>query len=321
MNKKLISFALALLSIFSVKAQFNNALHFDGSNDYVTAPVPTLFSSVANANFTIEFKIKPELFSTNRVFYLQTSTTNFVSVMLNSSGKIYFYTPSIGIATSNGIPLNVWTHVSIVKSGSTSEIYFDGVAQSSISGGNSSSSMVNLLGIGAKTDGSQFFKGVIDEFRIWDSVRSLSEITTNLNTELTLPQADLVTYYKFNQGIANGSNPNETSLVDNVNASNGTLINFGLSGTTSNWIGSLQLGLDESRFENKGYKIVPNPVVENMSVCGLNRTVGYELTNGIGQILLKGQISPENNKVKAQHLKPGIYFINVEGRLLKFIKQ
>ena len=152
--------ALALMFCFGLKAQFSNALHFDGTNDYVTAPVPTLFSNISSATFTIEFKIKPESFSTNRVFYLQTSNSNYVSVMLNSAGKVYFYSSGVsGLETTNTLPLNAWTHVSVVKTGSSAVVYFNGIAQATTSGGGTSYSTVNMLGIGAKPDGSQYSKG------------------------------------------------------------------------------------------------------------------------------------------------------------------
>ena len=43
MKNKLLLVALLSTSLFGLKAQFGNALDFDGSNDYVTAPVPTIF--------------------------------------------------------------------------------------------------------------------------------------------------------------------------------------------------------------------------------------------------------------------------------------
>src|SRR5690606_9963183 len=115
--------------------------------------------------------------------------------------------------------------VSVVKTGSSAVVYFNGIAQATTSGGGTSYSTVNMLGIGAKPDGSQYFKGIIDEFRIWSSERTSSEILAHMNTEITLPQTDLAVYYKFNHGIANGSNPTETMLVDVVSGNNGTLNN------------------------------------------------------------------------------------------------
>ena len=104
-----------------------------------------------------------------------------------------------------------------------------------------------------------------------------------MNTEITLPQTDLAVYYKFNHGIANGSNPTETTLVDAVSGNNGILNNFALDGTTSNWVGSLQLGLEDVLLKDKGLTIVPNPVSETIFVVGLKNTDEYKLVNSGGR--------------------------------------
>lgn len=58
-----------------------------------------------------------------------------------------------------------------------------------------------------------------------------------MNCELTGNECNLVAYYKFNQGTAGGNNAGVTTLVGSTtNGYNGTLNNFALSGSTSNWI-------------------------------------------------------------------------------------
>ncbi|KAJ1558245.1 hypothetical protein HK096_002744 [Nowakowskiella sp. JEL0078] len=43
------------------------------------------------------------------------------------------------------------------------------------------------------------FKGFIDEFRIWNVSRSISDIRSTINKELTGSEKNLITYYNFNQ--------------------------------------------------------------------------------------------------------------------------
>jgi len=45
----------------------------------------------------------------------------------------------------------------------------------------------------------------------------------------------LVLYYTMNDGLADGSNSNTTTLTDQSGSNNGTLQNFSLSGSSSNW--------------------------------------------------------------------------------------
>src|SRR5690606_24359487 len=87
------------------------------------------------------------------------------------------------------------------------------------------------------------FTGLIDEARIWNVVRSATDIAANMACELSGDEPGLLAYYNFNQGISGGNNIGITSLTssaDNCLATDGTLMNFGLTGGTSNFLaGSL----------------------------------------------------------------------------------
>ena len=54
----------------------------------------------------------------------------------------------------------------------------------------------------------------IDEVRIWSSVRNLTEIQSNMYTELIGNEASLAAYYDFNEGTAGVINPGITTLPD-----------------------------------------------------------------------------------------------------------
>ena len=99
--------------------------------------------------------------------------------------------------------------------------------------------------IGAAPNGL-FFNGTIDEFRFWNVARGVVDIQMKMNCELTGTEPNLVAYYKFNQGIAGGDNFSLTPLTDFAGGQhNGTLNNFALTGTTSNWVapGGVQSGI------------------------------------------------------------------------------
>ena len=75
---------------------------------------------------------------------------------------------------------------------------------------------------------------------IWNKALTPAEVLTAMNTGWVGNEAGLVAYYKFNQGVANGTNAGVTTLNDLATtvggANNGTLTNFALTGTTSNWV-------------------------------------------------------------------------------------
>lgn len=218
-----------------------NSLHFDGSNDYVTSSLPTVFSDIPNNDFTIETWVKPTGSNFCRLVFAQFNTSNFATVTLSASNQVYFYVNNVtGEVTTASLPLGVWSHVACTWDASTglTQTYINGVLQATTAGGSSSVGNDNVMAIGARTNAAQFFTGEMDEVRIWDVVRTECQITGGMNSEYTVPQTNMVAYYNFNQGVAGGVNTGVTSLPDFTGNYDGVLLNFGLSGTTSNWLSS-----------------------------------------------------------------------------------
>ena len=83
------------------------------------------------------------------------------------------------------------------------------------------------------------FNGQLDEFRIWNIVRTESEIASNIYNTLQGNEGGLVAYYKFDQGIADANNATSITLYDrSINQNDGALNGFDLDGVASNWIAS-----------------------------------------------------------------------------------
>ena len=82
-----------------------------------------------------------------------------------------------------------------------------------------------------------YYAGLLDEVRFWNVSRSQSDIQSTMNVPLSGTETGLVDYFNFNQGVIGGTNSSITSLLDNTsNINNGTLVNFALSGNTSNYV-------------------------------------------------------------------------------------
>ncbi|MGJ8660731.1 MAG: LamG-like jellyroll fold domain-containing protein, partial [Bacteroidota bacterium] len=202
------------------------------------------FTTVATSNFTVETWLKPTGNSTQRVFFAQNSTSMFVSILLNTSGVPYVFvgngSTTTSINTMGSLPLNQWSHFAFTWNASTStiEAYVNGNLTSNVAGGSSSLGSNNIMTIGARTDGTQVFIGELDEFRIWSTVRSQCQITSSLNSDFSIVQPNLIASYSFNQGTAGGTNTTVNTLADLTGNYTGTLNNFALTGTSSNWISS-----------------------------------------------------------------------------------
>jgi len=234
---KLFTTLLFLAVALSATAQ--NALRFDGANDYVQAP---LAGPTGNASRTVEAWVNIPSTSTNPRMIVNwgdmANGQRFALSIINGYAHI-----DIGGGLLNGqisLSLNVWHHIAGLYDASNNEfrLYVDGVLDNTGTPAIAlNTTNINGITIGRKIDISAYFAGYIDEVRVWNSVRSAAEIMSNMNSELCAGTTGLAGYYNFNQGVAGGNNTAVNSLIDlSGNNNNGVLNNFALTGATSNWV-------------------------------------------------------------------------------------
>ena len=246
----LLTFLFALLFHPTTNAQ--NALNLDGVDDYVQ----TTFGGIqGNTARTVEAMIRTTANANPNNGGVQQIITDWGS---NSTGARFtfnvLWNDAIrlevnGNGVSGTIPVNdgMWHHVAVVFDQSASNevsLYVDGVLDvaGNLTVGVNTGSTVPMR-IGNRIDGARYFEGDIDEVRVWNTPLTQSQLQANMNDELCNLNNNLLAYYTFDQGIANGMNTGLTNLMDDSgNGGNGTLLTFGLSGTTSNWVTGAGLG-------------------------------------------------------------------------------
>ncbi|MFT6500225.1 MAG: hypothetical protein ACJASQ_000332 [Crocinitomicaceae bacterium] len=238
-----------LLSVTNLSAQLaGNSLHMDGVDDYVVCDLPVVFDDITSNDFTIEMWVKQESSQFCRLIYAQSDADNFACLSLNSTNEIVFYlsenSVNHSIQSTDVITNAEWTHIAASWDASTmeSKIYINGT-EANYAGGLyvSSTGTDATMTIGSRTDGNQYFNGEFDEVSIWGTVKTQCEIATELTSKLAGDETDLLRYYSFDSGTAGGLNTGVTTLDAGPFAAitaNGTLTNFTLAGTTSNWLSS-----------------------------------------------------------------------------------
>lgn len=174
---------------------------------------------------------------------------NGYMLRVGDNGKINFNIGSNGwnelTTDMNTLQLNTWQHVAATYDGSNMTIYKDGIAVISSSFNGAIGNSVNNLIIGdwaTLTWGTRNFPGKIDEVKIWNVAKSQNEIQSGMNAEFCSIPNNLVAYYNFEEGIADGTNTALSTLIDQTtNGNNGTLSNFLLSSSSSNWSQGISL--------------------------------------------------------------------------------
>jgi hypothetical protein len=211
-------------------------LHFDGSNDHVSLPVSTPVP-IGNSNYTIEAWIKPTAMGNYGIIgWGSFGTNNTVNALrLNTTG-LHNYWWNNDLIVTTGSLVGAWHHVAATFDGTTRKMYVDGVMRGSDNPVGHAVPDASNLAIGV-TNYGEYFPGNIDEVRVWNRALCQSEIQNNMNCGLSATgQTGLLALYDFNQGIAGDNNSNITTLTDaSGHGNNGTLNNFALLGSTSNW--------------------------------------------------------------------------------------
>lgn len=240
---KVFGFSFIFLSFFVLSTSAQNGLDFDGSNDYVQ----TGFSGVlGKTNRTFEAWVKIDSNASGNDCVLDyganaVGSRNTFSVN-RTNGTLVFISggtnANISSASSNVVPIGIWAHVAFVLKNDTGYLYVNSkqVGTGLLSTVNTPSGKTDVR-IGQRVAGGSIpFKGSIDEVRMWNYARSPKQLSDNYQLEFCDQQAGLVLYHKFNHGIVGGNNSKATTSTDySKNQEDGTLNNFDLTGSTSNW--------------------------------------------------------------------------------------
>jgi hypothetical protein len=222
----------------AASAQAGEALDYTGITNYVALPnlLPT------GSSYTKEAWVNPSAlgpFNGNIVSGNSSAfwAPNGFLTAGHSAGNTYTDVQDVTAMT-----IGTWYHVAVTYDAGTNTLtlYKNGVQVAT--GLATGTYTETTLYLGSFSATNSHWIGRIDEVRIWDVVRTGVEIANNTNCLLTGDEPSLLAYYDFNQGIAGGANPTETTLTDrsdrcNANDNNnGTLIGFTLTGATSNWV-------------------------------------------------------------------------------------
>ncbi len=226
MKNLLLSF-LCFLALQSTAQNFS--LNFDGTNQYVI--IPDQNNIDLSDNFTIEAWIYPTGPGSNGVEGgVIINKENSYEVAHFADGTLQYALSANGAGTdwawvNTGMvaPLNTWTHFALVKSGTTVSFYLNASAQGTHPGNPATlTANTQLLRLGGRILGSQYFNGAIEEVRIWNTSRSQAEIKANaFNRNLSNSATGLVAYYRMNEGsgLTTVNSATSTTGID------GTLIN------------------------------------------------------------------------------------------------
>ncbi len=190
------------------------ALDFDGSNDYID------IGSVGAGIQTISFWIEADNITSRTDHVLDLNGTDFIKIVNgevtvnNIDSPTYYINGASGNRTIGAI--DSWYHVAITTSTGIN---------------------VTDMDIGrVEGESPEYFDGKIDEVRLWNDIRTASEILTNYTKSLpnAFTDANLKLYYKMN------SSPSSVVYDYSSSKLHGTITGASWTNASASW--SITLG-------------------------------------------------------------------------------
>ena len=161
----------------------NNVLQVDGINDYVAIPDSDAIDFSKDQDFTIEVKVKTDGSTANDAIvekWGQGGGYPFV-IRYMSDGTVraarYDGSNNPGVRSSSNINDGEFHHVAFVKEGNQLKLYIDGNLEGTSTDSTTGTTANNTpVYLGSRGGNSEFFKGNLEDVRIWNIARTAAEI-------------------------------------------------------------------------------------------------------------------------------------------------
>ena len=228
------------------------------ANNYVSIPSTPQNNFALNQNYTVEAWLKipsgtqAELSNADNDIIEKWSNQSegypYVIRYINqggNQGKIsagrFNGSSAVGCQSQTKVNDDRWHHVAFIKEGAFIKLYIDGNledTENDLTTGNTQNT--SPLFIGGRAGTLNSWKGSIDELKIYSAALTEANLRADMRTTGAISSSDLVAYYNFDAGVsgANNANTNTTLFDQSTYANHGTLNNFNLTGTGSNWVES-----------------------------------------------------------------------------------
>ncbi|MBI5360467.1 MAG: DUF2341 domain-containing protein [Planctomycetes bacterium] len=159
--------------------RYGNAILFDGVDDWINLPASPDWDW--GGTWTLSVWLKPSAYNpTYNTIYSWGTGGNWIQIFLNGSGQVLVSTNTQGEQTWTGqsVPLNKWSHLTMVSTGGSTAVYING-----LSAGTKTLTVPSVsinVRIGWDGVATRQFIGTMDEFRIYKGrAFSVSEVSTS----------------------------------------------------------------------------------------------------------------------------------------------
>lgn len=203
------------------------------SSQYANKTSPTALGLTTTATAEAWIKVESYTGSIQYIAATRSGTAAWMIFRLEADGTIGFYGTASSATTDSiisiqSVPLGRWVHVAASMTINTSgQIYINGVAVPGTYTNGTTTAFGNTgdLAIGRRPDSAtEYLDARVEEVRIWNDIRTQTEIRDNMYQQLTGSEANLVGYWKLD-GNFNDSSPSGNNLTAQNSATATTVDN------------------------------------------------------------------------------------------------
>jgi Concanavalin A-like lectin/glucanases superfamily/Bacterial Ig domain/PKD domain/Glucose / Sorbosone dehydrogenase len=175
---------------WSTAGKNGGALSFDGTSDWVT--IADAVALDLTTGMTLEAWVNPQRLQSNWRLVAVKEGTGVLAYALyaNSDTKRPRGAVRAGGAESDvrgpaALGQNVWTHVAVTYDGTTLRLFVNGAEVTTTAVTGAIATTTGPFRIGGSSIRSEFYKGLIDDLRLYDRALTAAEIQNDMNTPVT----------------------------------------------------------------------------------------------------------------------------------------
>jgi Concanavalin A-like lectin/glucanases superfamily len=187
---------------------------FSGTSQYLS-------TSNASLNLTGDFTVEGWFYPTNVTGFHalwtfgQASTGRYTVQLSGTSVLSNLYGAGSTTYTST-VPINTWTHIAMVRSGTTVKVYINGTASATTDTQSGTIGNGGYLNIGADDSGATLFAGKITSFRVVNGTAVYtSNFTKSVNPLIPITNTKLLLTELTSGDLVADTGPNKLTLTNN----------------------------------------------------------------------------------------------------------
>jgi hypothetical protein len=173
---------------------YGGGLAFDGVNDYLSIP-NSVSLDVSGTELTLSMWINPQALAGGDSVVLgkswnATMASPYYQYGLELAGgtvPVFYVGTTSGVQSASmgsALALNQWSNLAVVFNGSQAQFYVNGALATTVPLSASITARGNPLRLGADANTQQFFKGSLDDVRIYERALTAAEVQADMATPL-----------------------------------------------------------------------------------------------------------------------------------------